>query len=114
MLYLNRQQSEIFKILKSSGKIGMNSYKWRMRFIQLPVRIKELKEKGFIIVSRNKDNRSVDYILVSNPNEKISLFDKEPKTSKYQEDNKQEFWVFKEGTAYQTSTNEKPAQKQLF
>ena len=48
----------------------MNSYTWRMKFILLPVRIKELKEKGYGIVSQTNKNRSVNYILTFDPDTK--------------------------------------------
>lgn len=45
----------------------MNSFDYRTMFIQLPVRIKELRELGYSITVRQKKNRSVDYILLSAP-----------------------------------------------
>ncbi len=36
-----------------------------MKYIQLPVRIKELKNMGYAIISKSKPNRSVNYILLS-------------------------------------------------
>lgn len=64
---LNNQQQEIVQILKQRGTSGMNSYEWRMRFIQLPVRIKELKSMGYLITTEKKKNRSVNYILIEEP-----------------------------------------------
>ncbi len=43
----------------------MNSYEFRMKYIQLPVRIKELKGLGYNIISKPKPNRSVNYVLLS-------------------------------------------------
>ena len=54
------QQQKILNILKIKG---LNSYEYRMQFIQLPVRIKELKARGYNIISRPEKNRSVTYIL---------------------------------------------------
>lgn len=62
---MNKQQKEIFSILKQSGKYGMNSYEWRTKYIQLPVRINELKAMGYLITTRSLKNRSVDYLLIS-------------------------------------------------
>jgi hypothetical protein len=70
---LNRQQTEILAILKEKGISGMNSYEWRMRFIQLPVRIKELKTKGYLITTKTLKNRSVNYILVDSSIESKTL-----------------------------------------
>ena len=57
----------ILGILSANGEAGMNSYRWRMRFIQLPARIKELRNEGFDIESRNNPDRSVTYILRGSP-----------------------------------------------
>ena len=64
------QHQRILLILRDAGSAGMNSYTWRMKFIQLPVRIKELKEKGYGIVSQTNKNRSVNYILTFDPDTK--------------------------------------------
>lgn len=61
------QHQRILEILRRTGQVGMNSYQYRMQFIQLPVRIKELKERGYGIVSRTNPNRSVDYVLIRDP-----------------------------------------------
>ena len=61
---MKTQHEQILEILRASGKRGMNSYEYRMRFIQIPVRIKELKAKGYLITTRQNKNRSVDYILI--------------------------------------------------
>lgn len=61
------QHQEILQILKQTGKAGMNSWLYRRKFIQLPVRIKELKSKGYNIVSRRNEDTSVNYILLSSP-----------------------------------------------
>jgi len=60
---MKNQHSEILEILKTS-KRGMNSYEWRTKYIQLPVRIMELKQMGYNIVSEKKKDRSVNYILL--------------------------------------------------
>ena len=61
---MNRQQEEILDILKARGVDGMNSYTWRTKYVQLPVRISELKKMGYVIKSRRRRNKSVDYILL--------------------------------------------------
>lgn len=58
------QREEILQILRECGKSGMNSYQWRSRFIQLPVRILELKRMGNTIIAKLRKNKSVDYILI--------------------------------------------------
>lgn len=63
MQKLNKQHGEILEILKNS-KGGMNSYAWRTKYVQLPVRIKELKDMGHLIVSRRNRNRSVNYVFM--------------------------------------------------
>ncbi len=63
----NNQHTRIVNILKKQGKLGMNSYEYRMLFIQLPARIKELKKMGYLITTRQHPNRSVDYILIGEP-----------------------------------------------
>lgn len=67
MSNLNKQQTRILQILKTKGAYGMNSYEWRTEFIQLPARIKELRQMGYSIVVSNNKNRSVNYILASEP-----------------------------------------------
>ena len=64
---LSRQQAEILHLLKQEGAKGVNSYIWRTSWIQLPVRIKELKEMGYNIVSERQENRSVNYVLQQLP-----------------------------------------------
>lgn len=64
---MNRQQEEILDILKARGVDGMNSYTWRTKYVQLPVRIKELKDMGYSIKSRRRRNKSVDYVLFNSP-----------------------------------------------
>jgi len=58
---MKTQHQKILEILKRTG--GMNSYAYRMEFIQLPVRIRELKQMGYNIISKPNVNRSVTYIL---------------------------------------------------
>lgn len=81
MLQLNRQQTIILQALRQAGTTGVNSYDLRFKFhlIQAPVRIKELKEKGIAIITRDKKDRSVDYILVHEPEEKVLLHGEKPK-----------------------------------
>jgi hypothetical protein len=74
MIYLNRQQSKILQILRACKNTGMNSYQFRMQFIQLPVRIRELKEKGFSIGSVEQGNRSVIYVLYLEPHDEVFLY----------------------------------------
>lgn len=57
------QRDEVLQLLKISGDTGVNSYTYRTRWIQLPVRIHELIKLGHDIQKhRNKDG-SVNYIL---------------------------------------------------
>jgi hypothetical protein len=65
--HLNKQHKEIVRILNKQGKHGMNSFEYRTLFIQLPARIKELKKMGYLISTRTRPNRSVDYILAGEP-----------------------------------------------
>lgn len=81
MIQLNRQQTIILQALRQAGDVGVNSYDLRFKFhlIQAPVRIKELKVKGFVIATRDKKDRSVDYILMHEPEEKVLLHGEKPK-----------------------------------
>jgi len=63
---LNKQQSEILQVLKGSGVRGMNSYQWRMKYIQLPVRVKELKEKGYLITTRQPQKQEMTWKTYKN------------------------------------------------
>ncbi len=71
---MKTQHQEILEILKKTPR-GMNSFAWRTSYIQLPVRIRELKDMGYIIKSRRNADRSVNYILLGevskNPSERI-------------------------------------------
>ena len=60
------QYKRILKILDEKGQAGMNSYEYRMEFIQLPARIWDLKQMGHKIIEKQNPDRSVNYILVSN------------------------------------------------
>ena len=60
------QQQKILALLKENPA-GINSFTFRNKFIQLPVRIMELKELGYDITSITNPDRSVDYILQSEP-----------------------------------------------
>lgn len=66
MMHLGKQQREILEQLKTHPE-GINSYEYRMKWIQLPVRVKELKQKGFKIIAHPNKNRSVNYILEDTP-----------------------------------------------
>lgn len=79
---LNRQQRIILRLLREAGKTGINSFVYRKSFVQLPVRISELKDFGYSIISQRNPDRSVNYILES---------ETKPKTT----------WVYKGNTAYQ-------------
>lgn len=62
------QKQKILAMLRTAGPRGINSFGVARRIaLQLPVRIKELKEEGFLITTRTYKNRSKDYILVSEP-----------------------------------------------
>lgn len=81
MIHLNRQQSIILQALRQAGDRGVNSYDFRFKFhiIQAPVRVKELKEKGFVIASRDKKDKSCDYVLIHEPiSEEILLHGEKP------------------------------------
>ncbi len=87
MITLNRQQTIILQALRQAGSMGVNSYDLRFKFhlIQAPVRVKELKEKGFLIIARDKKDRSVDYILMQEPEEnKVELHSDKKKEEKTQ------------------------------
>lgn len=66
---LNRQHKEILGTLRANGNKGLNSFTYRTSWIQLPVRIKELKGKGFLIMTRHNPDRSVDYVLAHEPSQ---------------------------------------------
>lgn len=106
-LYLNKQQSTILQLLRTAGSRGVNSYDLRFTFhlIQAPVRIKELKEKGFLITTRNRANRSVDYILIEEPHVTIMLFGEKASVKPQQEHL---------GTASMARSTGKPVQERLF
>ncbi len=98
---LNRQQTKVLLLLRTAGAKGINSYDLRFKFhlIQAPVRILELKNMGFSIVSPRKSNGSVDYILISEPGH-IDLWVEKVEREQQQERVK---YIFNEdkGTAYQ-------------
>ena len=60
------QRSKILALLQENPA-GINSFTFRDKFIQLPVRIKELKEQGYDIASITNPDRSVDYVLQGTP-----------------------------------------------
>ena len=60
---MNPQQTEILATLREMGDKGINSFLWRDKWVQLPVRISELKNMGYPIRSQRRPNKSVDYIL---------------------------------------------------
>ena len=86
------QHNQILEILKQCGREGMNSWFYRTRFIQLPVRVKELKEKGYLIVSKKNKDTSVNYIL-------LSKYEGYKKESPY-------IWIFENGVAKQILKSE--------
>ncbi len=60
------QHEKILILMRQRKMTGINSFTARreLNIIQLPARIKELKELGHKISIRKNDNRSVDYILI--------------------------------------------------
>ena len=67
------QKERILKLLKENPA-GINSFGVaRDLALQLPTRIFELKQKGYLIVSISKDDGSVDYILQASPEETKKL-----------------------------------------
>ena len=59
------QKEKLLALLRQAGPQGVNSFGIaRDLALQLPVRIKELKEAGYFITTRQRSNRSVDYILI--------------------------------------------------
>ena len=93
------QHNQILQILEQCGNAGMNSWQYRTKFIQLPVRVLELRKKGYLIVSKRNEDTSVNYVLLS----KIKKI--EPKT--------EYVWVFKNGFAKQVLKNNKQEQLSL-
>ena len=87
------QQQEILQILEKCGRAGMNSWLYRRKFIQLPVRIKELKGKGYLIVSKRNEDTSVNYVLLNN---KSVVVEEKPKLE----------WIFENGFAKQVPVNQ--------
>lgn len=89
LLQLNKQQKKLLHLLQKAGSWGVNSYDLRFIFhlIQAPVRVKELKEKGFLITTRQRKNRSVDYILVNKPLDALALFGKTPQQRQHRKCN---------------------------
>lgn len=92
------QKQTILEILRRAGTMGVNSYGFaRDIALQLPVRIKELKETGYTIVSRREKDKSVTYILL-----KEKLTNSQPHA---------EFkWVTEGNIAKQIQVNLKPEQ----
>lgn len=83
------QIKRILKILSKKGSEGMNSYQYRMEFIQLPARIWDLKQFGHQIIEKTNPDRSVNYILTSEatkpiPPEYIFIGNKAIKKEDYQ------------------------------
>src|SRR5690348_13887566 len=99
---MNRQQTKILQLLRHYKNKGINSFEWRQAFIQLPVRIKELRSMGYSIIVKNNVNRSVNYILLS-----------EPKQEKPKEQPKYK-WVFENNVARQVEIEPfKPQQLEM-
>jgi len=71
------QHQKILIALREAGDIGINSFKARvdLRIIQLPTRIWELKRMNYDIAERSNPDKSVNYILVREP--------EKPKPKKY-------------------------------
>lgn len=57
----------------------MNSFAWRQQFIQLPVRIKELKDMGYLIVSKRNRDASVNYVFLGEVNTSAPVVTTKPK-----------------------------------
>jgi hypothetical protein len=102
------QEDKLLDLLINNGNKGVNSYyaTFTMRIKQAPARIKGLKKRGMLIVSRNKADRSVDWILISIPT-RLQKQDQptfEPKG----------IWDFSSGNAVWKSQEElKPRQEAL-
>ena len=65
------QQEKILKLLQENPA-GINSFGVAREIaLQLPTRIKELKAKGYEILSLRKPDASVDYILQGSPIKEI-------------------------------------------
>ena len=62
------QKAKILQLLKDASTKGVNSYGVaRDIALQLPTRIYELKQQGYIIKSRQNDDKSVTYFLFHEP-----------------------------------------------
>jgi len=61
------QKQKILNILRQEGSKGLNSYEWRHIALQLPTRIFELKQAGYLITEKTNPDRSVNYLLIQEP-----------------------------------------------
>jgi len=61
------QKQKILNILRQEGSKGLNSYEWRHIALQLPTRIFELKQAGYLITEKTNHDRSVNYFLIQEP-----------------------------------------------
>lgn len=69
------QQDKILNLLREHPA-GVNSFGLaRDIALQLPTRIKELKIKGYQIVSISKPDNSVDYVLQGEPEHEKKIID---------------------------------------
>ncbi len=61
------QQQRLLRLLNERGKKGIRSYeRINLYMLQMPVRVMELKRKGYPIISEPiEHSREVKYILVS-------------------------------------------------
>jgi len=60
------QQTRLLALLRRRGSNGIRSYeRAKLRMLQMPVRILELRRQGFDIISKRCDNgKEVRYVLV--------------------------------------------------
>ena len=82
---MQTQRNKVLELLKNAGSRGVNSYglTYLHAIKQAPTRIKELKEEGYQILSRKLKDRSVDYVLIS-----------EPKSQAKEQPKEEMVWVF--------------------
>lgn len=67
------QRDFVLELLRKAGTRGVNSHDltYVHSIKQAPTRIHELKEEGFLITTRKRNNRSVDYILLGQPGQPV-------------------------------------------
>lgn len=62
------QQDKILQLLKQAGSRGINSYGFGRKIaLQLPRVMNDLRKAGYLWTTRHHKNRSVDYVLISEP-----------------------------------------------